>query len=605
MLQVSGLRKHYGAATVLSDVTFLLNDGEHVGLIGPNGAGKSTILRCIVGLEQPDGGSVVRTPADLRVGYLPQALDAQRGLSVAEVLASAQADFVEAEAALQRAAEALSSPADLDAAMAAYDAALARFEALGGYEREHRAASVLEGLGLGEIDPGLPAAVLSGGQKTRLGLATLLLREPDLLLLDEPTNHLDVEALEWLEEFVRAYPRAVLVVSHDRTFLDRTVARVLYLDPERRSVRGYTGGYSDFAEARAQERALHQATWQDQQLYIQQVKADIARVRGRAQSIQNGPKRHRDYYGRVSAKVARLGRARERKLERYMESDERVEKPRQHWSLKLDFGPPPPGGRAVLRLEGLAFSYADQRPMTNDQRVVADDGGRRTEDEGRYADQRPTTNDQRLTSPDEGHAASDEGGLEAERSSFVVGHSSMLLEDVSFEVAYGERIALVGPNGAGKTTLLRLISGQLAPARGEVRLGANVRPGVLAQEHETLDLRRSVLDTVLAARPMSQTEARNFLHFFLFAGEQAFQPVGACSLGERSRLQLALLVLRGCNLLLLDEPLNHLDIEGREHFEQALDAFEGTVIAVAHDRAFVASFAERVLEVRGGQVREL
>jgi ATP-binding cassette subfamily F protein 3 len=596
MLHVSGLRKHYGAATILSDVTFLLNDGEHVGLIGPNGAGKSTILRCIVGLEQPDGGSITRTPADLRIGYLAQALDAQAGASVAQVLASAQADFAEAEAALQRAAEALSAPADLDAAMAAYDAALARFEALGGYEREHRAASVLEGLGLGEIDPGLPAAVLSGGQKTRLGLATLLLREPDLLLLDEPTNHLDVEALEWLEEFVRAYPRAVLVVSHDRTFLDRTVARVLYLDPERRSVRSYTGGYSDFAEARAQERALHLATWQDQQLYIQQVRADIARVRGRAQSIQNGPKRHRDYYGRVSAKVARLGRARERKLERYLDSDERVEKPRQHWSLKLDFGPPPPGGRAVLRLEELAFGYTAQGPTTNDQRPTGLDRGRAAEN------QAPRTEDQRTTSV-----------LAVDRSSFVVGRSpetdaersSLLLEDISFEVAYGERIALVGPNGAGKTTLLRLISGQLAPARGELRLGANVRPGVLAQEHETLDLRRSVLDTVLAARPMSQTEARNFLHFFLFAGDQAFQPVGACSLGERSRLQLALLVLRGCNLLLLDEPLNHLDIEGREHFEQALDAFEGTVIAVAHDRAFVASFADRILEVRSGRVREL
>ncbi len=178
---------------------------------------------------------------------------------------------------------------------------------------------------------------------------------------------------------------------------------------------------------------------------------------------------------------------------------------------------------------------------------------------------------------------------------------------MSFDVFHGERVSLVGPNGAGKTTLLRLIEGRLQPQHGTIRIGANVRLGVLAQEHETLDVRRTVLETVLHERPMSETEARSFLHFFLFGGESVFRRVGACSLGERSRLQLALLVLRGCNLLLLDEPLNHLDIEGREHFEAALEAFEGTVIAIAHDRAFLQSWGrgarQRVIEVRAGQVR--
>jgi len=188
-------------------------------------------------------------------------------------------------------------------------------------------------------------------------------------------------------------------------------------------------------------------------------------------------------------------------------------------------------------------------------------------------------------------------------SSFVLGPSSPLLTDVSFEVQYGERLALVGPNGAGKTTLLRLIAGKLDPQAGTIKLGANVRLGVMAQEQETLDLNATVLQMVLRERAMSETEARNFLHFFLFGGDSVFRPVGACSLGERSRLQLALLVLRGCNLLLLDEPLNHLDIEGREHFEQALDAFEGTVLAVAHDRVFLRGFAERVVEVRDGRAR--
>jgi ATP-binding cassette subfamily F protein 3 len=381
---------------------------------------------------------------------------------------------------------------------------------------------------------------LSGGQKTRLGLAALLISEPDLLLLDEPTNHLDVEALAWLEDFVRGYPHAVLIVSHDREFLDRTVTRILYFDPHTRTVQSYPGNYSDFAAARAHEREVQATVWHAQQAYVQQVESDIRRVQGHAQSIQRGPKRGRDFYGRVSAKVARLAKARTRKLERYLASDERVEKPREYWGLKLDFGPPPPSGRAVLRLEAVSFGYSGLPP---------------------------------------------------------------LFSEVTLDVRYSERIAVVGPNGAGKTTLLRLIAGQMLPQTGTVRLGVNARLGVMAQEQETLDLQRTVLQTVLQERAMSETEARNFLHFFLFGGDSVFRTVGACSLGERSRLQLALLVLRGCNLLLLDEPLNHLDIEGREHFEAALDAFEGTVLAVSHDRAFLRSFAERVVEVRDERVR--
>ena len=539
MLQGQHLRKSYGAVTVISDVSFILNDKQHVGLIGPNGVGKSTLLRCLIGAEQLDAGTIVKSPPDLSIGYLAQALDDLGERSVGEVVAAARADVLQAEQDLQVAAEALAAASDVDAALARYDAVLARFEALGGYEHERRAAAVLQGLGLGGVDPATPVAVLSGGQKTRLGLAALLISEPDLLLLDEPANHLDVEALAWLEDFVQGYPHAVLIVSHDREFLDRTVTRILYFDPHTRTVQSYPGNYSDFAAARAHEREVQATAWHEQQAYVQQVESDIRRVQGHAQSIQRGPKRGRDFYGRVSAKVARLAQSRTRKLERYLASDERVEKPREYWGLKLDFGPPPPSGRAVLRLEDVSFGYADQPP---------------------------------------------------------------LFSEVTMDVRYSERIAVVGPNGAGKTTLLRLIAGQLPPQTGTVHLGVNVRLGIMAQEQETLDLQRTVLQTILQERAMGETEARNFLHFFLFGGDSVFRPVGACSLGERSRLQLALLVLRGCNLLLLDEPLNHLDIEGREHFEAALDAFAGTVITVSHDRVFLRSFAERVAEVRDGLV---
>jgi ATP-binding cassette subfamily F protein 3 len=204
--------------------------------------------------------------------------------------------------------------------------------------------------------------------------------------------------------------------------------------------------------------------------------------------------------------------------------------------MKLDFGPAPASGRAVVRVEDLRFAYP--------------------------------------------------AGPE-------------LFNGVDLELWHGERVALVGPNGAGKSTLLRLIAGQLTPATGTIRLGANVQLGLLDQEHEALDPTRSVLDHALRARPLSESEARTFLHLFLFAGDSVFQPAGNCSLGERSRLQLALLVLQGCNLLLLDEPLNHLDLPAREQFEAALETFSGTVLFVSHDRAFVGRFAERTVFLKG------
>jgi ATP-binding cassette subfamily F protein 3 len=231
-----------------------------------------------------------------------------------------------------------------------------------------------------------------------------------------------------------------------------------------------------------------------------------------------------------------------------MESDERVEKPKSQWLLKVDFGPAPAGGRSVLRVEHVAFAYPG------------------------------------------------EGDGEA-------GSQSMLLKDVSFDVQYRDRVALVGPNGEGKTTLLRLIEGALEPLSGRIKLGSGVRLGVLSQEGETLDLEKTVLETALGERSMNESEIRAFLHMFLFEGDDVFRKVGEISQGERTRLQLALLVLRGCNLLLLDEPLNHLDIDGRRHFEEALDKYEGTVIAVAHDRAFLRRYPERVMEVRDGGVR--
>jgi len=271
---------------------------------------------------------------------------------------------------------------------------------------------------------------------------------------------------------------------------------------------------------------------------VAKVASDVARLKGEALDIELSTTPRQPGVRRLARKKAGLAKSREKKLNRFLESDERVEKPQLEWSLNLDLGDAPPGGRSLLRVEDVSFAY---------------------------------------------------GGLPA------------LFQHVSFDVQYGERLSIVGPNGSGKTTLVQLITGVLQPTAGSIKLGTGARLGLLAQEQETLDMDSTVLDTALRERPMTQTEARSFLHFFLFSGEDVFRRVGDCSPGERSRLQLALLMLRGCNLLVLDEPLNHLDIEGREQFQRSLEAFSGAVISVVHDRAFLRTFDAPILWLSDGQ----
>jgi ATPase subunit of ABC transporter with duplicated ATPase domains len=533
MFQVSHLSKRFGALSVLEDVTFSLVRGECVALIGPNGSGKSTLLRCITGRERPDAGTVTWEPG-ARLGFLPQELDPAQGSTVAEYAGGRMATL---ERELAAAAAALAGAAPQPEAR--YDRALEAFEAAGGYARLARVDEVLARLGLGGLDPATPVATLSGGQKTRLMLARTLLEEPDVLLLDEPTNHLDGEALDWLAAFLRAFAGAVLVVSHDRAFMDDVAGAVLYLDPATKTVQRYAGNYTAFAAARAAEREQQSEQWKRQQEYVGRVRQDIARLKGEALAIEKSTTPRQPGLRVYARRKAAVAKAREKKLDRYLSADGRVEKPKSGWGLKLAFAPGPESGREAYRLRGVAFSYVD---------------------------------------------------------------GPRALEDVTLDVRHGDRIAITGPNGSGKTTLLRLLSGSLVPATGELWRSPNVSLAVITQEQENLDLSATVLELVRPLRPWDETAARNFLHFFLFAGDAAHRRVGDCSPGERARLQLALAVARGANVLLLDEPLNHLDIEGREHFEQALDAFPGTVVAVSHDRRFVESFARRVLRVAGGRV---
>jgi ATP-binding cassette subfamily F protein 3 len=539
MLIVNNVNKSYGTRAILDAVSFVVNPGDRVGLVGANGCGKSTLLRIAAGEEQPDSGHIA-LDSSARLGYLRQKLEVPPGRTIAQQVRSGIEGLEEARKTVERLAGQMAGADDhdLDQAIAAYNAALTRFEALGGYRVDHRVEMLLAHLGLASLDPESPVDLLSGGEQTRVQLTGLLLAEPNLLLLDEPTNHLDIGALEWLEDYLAGYPGAVLVVSHDRAFLDRVVTQVLELDDLTHRVTVYAGNYSAYARAKARGLDKQWGAWRDQQGEIRRINRDIQRTRQQAQRTENTTKH--DFYRRRAKKVAQKAKARERKLERALESDDQVEKPAQRWNLKLDFGEMPRGGQEVIVLQGVGHLYEGQ---------------------------------------------------------------NWLFREADLMLTHGERIVLLGPNGSGKSTLLHIIIGDLAPAEGQVKIGANVRLGYMPQGQESLDLDATPLSLIRQAAPLNETDARSFLHFFLFPGDEVFVPIGSLSYGERARLLLATLVLEGSNCLVLDEPLNHLDIPSRERFEAALDAFPGTVLAAVHDRAFIDRFASGIWALRDGTLR--
>ena len=520
ILALQGIRKSFGTHEVLRNASLTLQDGEKMGLVGVNGSGKSTLMKIIAGLENPDEGSV-SIQKGLRIGYLAQQGELSGEETVLRALESVFDPIIALEKEMReteaRMAETAGDEELLRRLGGKYDSLTRAFEEGNGYGWRSQVQGVLAGLNLREYQD-QPTRILSGGERTRLCLGRMLLTRPDLLLLDEPTNHLDLKSIAWLEEYLQDFRGAVLVISHDRYFLDRVCGRMAELLTG--NIETYTGNYTEYLEKRTAVYEVRMKAWQLQQKEIAREEAVIATYRrfNREKSI-------------------RAAESREKRLEKM----ERLEKPAEAGEIHFRFETRRRTGEDVLVAEGLRKGY-----------------------QGRT-----------------------------------------LFSDLRMHVRAGERIALIGDNGTGKSTLFKCLIAQEKPDAGIIRWGAGVDIGYYDQHQAGLDDRKTVLDEVWDKfRRLEQYEVRGALGQFLFTGDEVFSPVSTLSGGEKGRVALTELMLRKDNVLLLDEPTNHLDMDSREVLEEALEDFEGTIIAISHDRYFINRFAQKVCVLEDGRLKE-
>lgn len=512
LFRLSDVRKSYGTQDVLRGTTLQINPGEHVGLVGRNGSGKTTIFRLISGEETADGGDVVRARG-MRLGLLAQHINFEAGATVHESALSAFGHLQQIEHEMHelehRMAEA---PEDLDKVLERYSDLQHQFEREGGFEYGAKAEAILQGLGFDRTTWQMETEKLSGGQQNRLGLARLLLAEPDVLLLDEPTNHLDVNAVEWLEEFLQSYSAGFVIVSHDRYFLDRCCRRIIELENGKAS--SYTGNYSDYLVEREERRQAQQRAYDNQQQLIAKTEEFIRRNLAGQKTKQAKSRRT------MLAKLERIDavRADQSSGDFRLKSIERA-------------------GNHVLTVEDAAVGYGE----------------------------------------------------------------NILAKDISFILRRGECLGIIGPNGSGKTTFLKTILKKIPSLAGEIRWGSKVQVGYYAQQLDDLDDRNEIIMELRRVAPSSATagELRTFLAKFLFTGDDVYKHVRDLSGGEKGRLALAKLIYSRVNVLVLDEPTNHLDIPSREALEEALDAYEGTILTISHDRYFLDRVATQILALHG------
>jgi len=508
LFRLSDVYKSYGAQDVLRGASLQINPGEHAGLVGRNGAGKTTIFRLVNGEETPDRGDVVRARG-LKLGLLEQHVHFETGSTVHESALSAFGHLQQLEHEMHDLEHRMADAGnDLEKILLRYSDLQHEFEREGGFEYSAKAEAILQGLGFERETWQLETEKLSGGQHNRLGLARLLLSEPDVLLLDEPTNHLDVAAVEWLEEFLQSYSSAFVIISHDRYFLDRACRRIIEI--ENGGATSYNGNYSDYLLEGEERREMQQRAFDNQQRLIAKTEEFIRR--------------------NLAGQKTKQAKSRRNMLER------------------------------LARIDAVRVDQAS--------------GDFRLQEIGRAGTHVLTVSEATIGYPDK-----------------------VLARDISLILRRGECLGVIGPNGSGKTTFVRTILQKLSPLAGEVRWGSKVEIGYYAQQLEDLDDRNEIIMELRRVAPSNATagELRSFLAKFLFFGDDVYKRVHDLSGGEKGRLSLAKLIYSRVNVLVLDEPTNHLDIPSREALEEALVAYEGTIITISHDRYFLDRIATQIL----------
>jgi ATP-binding cassette subfamily F protein 3 len=553
MMNISALGLSYGDFDVFSGVTASVPRGAKIGLVGPNGIGKTSLLAVLAGTATATSGNVTCAQGT-RIGYLRQeAMEAFAGRENtlhAEML-SVFAGLRAQEAEL-RAMEARMAEVPSDALFTDYSHAQELFEHAGGYGYEQWIEQVLQGLGFDRSDYRTPLGHLSGGQKTRALMARLLLEKPDLLILDEPTNHLDVQAVEWLEETLRAWEGALLVVSHDRYFLDRVVDRIWEMS--RKGIEFYRGNYTAYLtqrQERWERRAAEFDTARERFLSeLDYIKRNIARDSTNGMAV-----------GRLKRLIREV---------RVVQAGGLQLLNTKNWGQVMD----------EVDISGARWGVADvESAIKSLQSPIV----------------RPPQLNLRLK------PVTRSGNLVLRSTKLTIGYpTNRLFSADPILLERGECAALIGPNGTGKTTFLRTLLGQMEPLEGEVRLGANLKIGYFAQAHERLEGNGTVLDTIIDYKFMTLGQARSYLAQFLFRGEDVYKTLDMLSGGERGRMALAMLALEDANFLLLDEPTNHLDIPTQEVLQETMEKFQGTILLVSHDRYLIDRLATQIWELRDG-----
>ena len=522
MISLDNLTISYGGWTLFDGISFMINPKDRIGLVGKNGAGKTTLLRVITGEQQPTEGAV-SINGECSIGYLPQQMRVADTTTLVAETAKAFDEVLRIDAAIERLTREIATRTDYESEEYAelihrLNDANDRYHILGGDTREADIERTLLGLGFKRTDFERPTHEFSGGWRMRIELAKLLLRRPSIFLLDEPTNHLDIESLQWLEEYLRNYNGAVLLISHDRAFLDNVTTRTIELSLGK--VYDYKVPYSKFVELRRERREQQMAAYENQQRLIEKTEEFIEKFRYKPTKSNQ-----------VQSRIKQL-----EKIERIEVDEEDLSR------LNIKFPPAPRSGQIVADIKGVGKAF-DQK------RVFA--------------------------------------GAE-------------------FTIERGQKIALVGRNGEGKTTFARMLVGEIDATEGEIKLGANVNIGYYAQNQDDLmDGEFTVFDTLdRVAVGDIRTRLRDILGAFLFHGEDIDKKVKVLSGGERSRLAMARLMLEPYNLLILDEPTNHMDMRSKDILKSALQKYDGTVVVVSHDREFLDGLVDRIYEFRDGGVRE-